>query len=177
MTTNTKEGGRKVELFLPFMVGDKNIVAIEFSPVTWGHTLDWQAGKYQRTFDLMLDLAGVDDTVLRGLKYPDVDRVVTAFMELLPTEIRDDMANGHIPQVYVPEHVGATSVEQTELESELEPELPLSTPGLEHPEGTDPTKFNIDDWTHIKENALAKNKNLSPPVPKDTDGVGFALNE
>jgi hypothetical protein len=46
---------------------------------------------------LLVELAGVEEAIIRDLRYPDADRVLDQFMQLLTPEIRDDVVNGRIP--------------------------------------------------------------------------------
>lgn len=109
MITQHADGGRSVELFLPFKHGRKWVRAIHFSPVTWNHQLRWQDGEYKRSLDLLFELAKEPETVLRKLRYPDVDRVMQQFFDMLPNEIREAIAAGHIPmKLAVPELVEET---------------------------------------------------------------------
>jgi hypothetical protein len=180
MRTQNKKGGRRVELFLPFSIDGKRIVAIEFAPISWGHTLDWQAGKYKRSFDLMMELTGVSDAVLRGMKYPDVDRVVLTFMEHLPPEIRDDITAGHIPLPFSEAKPEAPAMDIPAPDQSEQQELDPAPPGLEHPADADiSANFKVEDWAHIKPDAEARLKDdkAKSPTHPESDGLGFALNE
>ena len=98
MISMDKSGGRTVHLFIPFEYNGKRIESITFSPVMFGHTLRWTAGEWRQSIDLLVELAGVEDAVVRSIRYPDADRVMEAFLSMLPPEIRDDIANGRIPE-------------------------------------------------------------------------------
>jgi hypothetical protein len=97
MMTHDKTGGRTVELYIPFDYAGKKIERITFAPLRLGHVLRWNEGAWQSMIDMMVELSGVDVSVIRELRYPDADRVVEAFMALMTPEIRDDFANGRIP--------------------------------------------------------------------------------
>lgn len=88
MIINDKKGGRSIELFLPFDIDGKTVEIIALSPVTLDHTLRWKDGKFKNEIELLAELAGVPEATIRQLRYPDVDRVMVAFFELLPMEIR-----------------------------------------------------------------------------------------
>jgi hypothetical protein len=97
MITSTKLGGRTVELFVPFEFNGKQIERIVFGPFKLGHVLLWNQGRWQSQFDLMVELSGEQEAVLRELRFPDADRVMEAFFALLTPEVRNDIANGEIP--------------------------------------------------------------------------------
>lgn len=98
MITINKAGGRTVELFIPFEFNGKKIDSIVLAPFRLGHVLLWNEGHWKSQFDLMVELAGVDASVLRELRYPDADRVMEAFFAVITPEIRNDIAEGRIPQ-------------------------------------------------------------------------------
>lgn len=97
MIVSRTDGGRLIKLFLPFKHGRKWVREITLAPVTWDHTLKWQSGDYQKATDLLFDIAEQSATIIRMVRYPDVDRVMTQFFEMLPPEIRESIAAGNIP--------------------------------------------------------------------------------
>ena len=103
MITSDKMGGRTVELFIPFELNGKRIERVTFGPFLFGHTMRWTGGEFASGVALMVELAGVDKLVVRSIRYPDVDRVMEAFMSLLTPEIRDDIVNERVPQKTTPE--------------------------------------------------------------------------
>jgi hypothetical protein len=66
MITSTKLGGRTVELFAPFEFNGKQIERIVFGPFKLGHVLLWNQGRWQSQFDLMVELSGEQEAVLRA---------------------------------------------------------------------------------------------------------------
>jgi hypothetical protein len=94
---SNKLGGRTVQLFIPFEHGGKTIFEIVLSPFRFGDTLRWGEGEFPTSLALLTELAGVDEAVIRDLRYPDVDRVMSAFIDMLPQDLRDDIANGRVP--------------------------------------------------------------------------------
>jgi hypothetical protein len=170
--TLTKKGGRRIELFLPFTHGGVDIDAIELAPVSWKHTRLWQRGKYTSSTELMFELAGITEALFDEVKYPDVNRVVMQFMDLLPEEIRDDIATGRVP---TPLDLEQVNFQESEPEPEPEPE-PLPEPGPEsqkpedwpadHVETTDPDTFNKAEW-----------EGILPERKKPEAGIGFDLAE
>jgi len=103
MINHNKFGGRTVELFIPFEFNGKKIESIVLAPFQLGHVLLWNEGHWKTQFDLMVELAGVDAAVLRQLRYPDADRVMEAFFAVITPEIRQDIADGRVPQKAEPE--------------------------------------------------------------------------
>ncbi len=97
MITHSKAGGRIVELYIPFQFKGKAIEAITLSPVRFGDTIRWGEGAWKSSVELLTELAGVEEAIIRELRYPDADRVMEAFISLLPPEMRDDVATGRVP--------------------------------------------------------------------------------
>jgi len=116
-----KLGGRTVHLFIPFEYNGKRVDSITFSPFKLGHLMLWQERHWPSMIALMTELAGVDEAVLRELRYPDADRIMEAFMANVPVEVRDDIGQGIVPLM--------TTKEEPE-----EPEAP-EEPGDETPRG------------------------------------------
>lgn len=97
MISMDKSGGRTVHLFIPFEYNGKKIESITLAPLRFGHSLRWAKGDWKEAVDFLVELAGVEDGVIRDLRYPDADRVMEAFLSLVTQDIRDDIANGRIP--------------------------------------------------------------------------------
>jgi hypothetical protein len=128
MISLDKSGGRTVHLFIPFEHNGTQLTSISLAPLRLGHVLRWNEGAWKTMIDLMVDLAGVEETVIRELRYPDADRVMESFMALLTPEIRDDVANGRIPKKVV---VGF--VDETEPEPEEQRPRATNGGGEEYP--------------------------------------------
>lgn len=90
-------GGRVIELFIPFDAQGAKITQITLAPFTFGHTLRWQNGEFATVVALLVEMAGCFEETLRGLRYPDADRVLGVFFEMLPAEIRAQIQEGRIP--------------------------------------------------------------------------------
>jgi len=97
MIVNDKLGGRTVQLFIPFEYNGQRIEAITFAPLRFGHVLRWNVGDWPTMLAFMVELAGVEESVIRDLRYPDADRVIEAFLAYVTPEIRTDINNGTIP--------------------------------------------------------------------------------
>jgi len=93
-----KSGGRRIELYLPFEFMGKRVESITLSPLKFGHTLLWNEGHYKTMLELLVALAGVEEGVIREVRYPDTDRLMETFMLMLTPQIREDIANGVIPR-------------------------------------------------------------------------------
>jgi len=106
-----KLGGRTVHLFIPFEYNGKRVDSITFSAFKFGHLMLWQDRRWQSMIELMTELAGVDEAVLRELRYPDADRVMEAFMSNIPQEIRNDIVQGNVPLKRPPEDMIVREVE------------------------------------------------------------------
>jgi hypothetical protein len=144
-------GGRTIKLFIPFEFNGKKITSITVGPLKFGHSLRWAAGDWKEAIDFLVELAGVEDAVIRELRFPDADRVMESFLAILPADIRDDIANGRIP-------VKKTEDQMAELQQAIEeakaakangggaqdvPLEHLQGPGVPLPEGE--TGFDLSD--------------------------------
>lgn len=143
MITMNKTGGRTVQLLIPFEFGGKKYDAVVLSPLTLGHVLEWNIGRWRTTIDLLVDLAGVEESVIRELRYPDADRVMETFLTMLPPEIRADIQEGRIPVKRV--------IEDAKLADELVAPVatngrgePIAGPGVPLPPAPEPG-FDLSD--------------------------------
>lgn len=96
--TYRRTGGRAVELYVPITIGTKTLTTIEIGAVKLGNLLDWRDGKYSSAMEFLARLSGYSEAELRQLCYPDSDRVMAAFFDMLPQDIVADMASGSVPQ-------------------------------------------------------------------------------
>lgn len=113
------KGGRKIGLFLPFKsTMGQQIDYVYLNPITWDMTLRWQERRFTRSLDLLIEVSNLTEATLRGLMYPDVDRVLTQFFEMLPAEIRNDIAAGNAP-LFSP---STTPPQQQQVEQPEHPE-------------------------------------------------------
>jgi hypothetical protein len=129
-----KLGGRTVHLFIPFEYNGKKVDSITFAPFKFGHLLLWQDRHWPSMIALMTELAGVDEAVLRELRYPDADRVMEAFMANIPQEIRDDIGGGRVPLKTEPaptEAAEETDEEETALQGPGAPLPPEPQAGFD----------------------------------------------
>lgn len=97
MVTIDKMGGRAVELFIPYEWQGKRIDRIVFRPLKLVNTEMWLKGSYKSIMHLMSDLSGLPEDTLRQLCYPDADRVMSEFINLLPDEIKAWVVKGQVP--------------------------------------------------------------------------------
>ena len=97
MISLDKSGGRTIHLFIPFEFSGKQITQITLAPLRFGHVLRWNEGAWKTSIELLVELAGVEEAVIRELRYPDADRVMDSFMALMTPEIRNDIVDGRIP--------------------------------------------------------------------------------
>lgn len=130
MTRYHRLGGRTIELFVPIEhLGGKKITEIAFGPIRFDHTLRWQEGQLSSVLTLMAEVSGLDEVTLRQLAYPDADRVMEAFISMLPPEIRENLG-------------GRVTPPPTPIDDQPKP----PTPQQEFPDGPDPggTGMNLD---------------------------------
>jgi hypothetical protein len=98
MITDNKMGGRRVELFIPFRVGDEDVIAVTFGPWKMDYTLRWEKGEWVSLLAVMATVADVKEEVLRELRSPDDERVISAFLGMVPPEVRNQVAQGMVPR-------------------------------------------------------------------------------
>jgi hypothetical protein len=103
MISIDRTGGRTIQLLIPFEYKGKKVEAIVLAPMRFGDVLRWNDGDWPNMIALLTELAHVDEAVIRELRYPDVDRVMEAFMSLLIPDIRDDIVNNRVPLKKQPE--------------------------------------------------------------------------
>jgi len=97
MISMDKGGGRTIHLFIPFEFKGKTVSTIVLAPVCLGHTLRWAKGEFKDSNALLVELAGVEEGIIRSVRYPDADRMMEAFISMLPPDIRQDVAAGNVP--------------------------------------------------------------------------------
>lgn len=147
------KGGRTVMLFAPFTFQGRRITRVDFAPPRLEHTLRWQAGQIETSLSLMSELSGLEEEVLKQIRYPDVNVMVEAFVSMLPPEIRDNMSRAEVPRTeQAPEPQTDTELQpqQDEVlpptpETFPIPDVPLpgSVPPEEAPE-LDPMGFGVN---------------------------------
>lgn len=131
MGAYTRDGGRTVELYIPFDFQGRRIDAISIGPFLLDHTLRWQEGKFRSSLSLLADLSGMAETVLRQMRYPDVDRVFGVFLDMLPETVRDMIARGEIPLPPEGESASVTPPEPTFNPSDPWANMPKTGPAEE----------------------------------------------
>lgn len=159
-----------MDLLLPFKHGTKMIRSVTLGPMTWDHSLKWQAGEFFSSVSLLFSLSDRPEEVLRQLRYPDVDRVMENFLAILPPGIREQIANGEVPQKFIPPQV-----------DDLEPPLSeehVEAAALDDPEDPGHDPYRMPTREEIEQDMLAHP--VPPggfeqkPPPKDT-GLGFDI--
>lgn len=89
-----KKGGISVSLTVPISFADGQVDTIDIGPVQLDHTIRWSEGKVSGALPLLAELSGLPEAALRLISYPDVARLMGAFMVLLPGEILNDINAG-----------------------------------------------------------------------------------
>ena len=165
MTTFSSDGSRTVALFIPFDFQGRRIEAVSIGPFLLDHTLRWEEGRFKSSLGLLADLSGLPETLLRQMRYPDVDRVFGAFLDMLPANIRDTIASGQIP--LPPEDEDASPQPPQATQEAFE--QPVQRPA-----------FNPDDpWANMpKAGSIEDAGPTEPPADPDRppgSGLGFGL--
>lgn len=117
--TAARSGARVVELLMPFEYKGQRFDSIVIGPIVLDNTMRWKRAEYKEWFDMMVEVSTVNGRpiqpeLLRQLRYPDADRVIENFFQLLPSEIKQTIADGLWPQ-------------QVTREEERLPEMPEGT--------------------------------------------------
>lgn len=99
-----RSGDRVIELLMPFndLPSGQLVEEIRIGPITLGHTLRWKEAKYKDWFELMVETSVInnkpaDPDTFRQLRYPDADRVIENFIEILPQDIKAAVMGGMWP--------------------------------------------------------------------------------
>jgi len=142
MITNNKTGGRTIELFIPFELDGKTVDRITLSPFRFGDMLRWTEGEFKNSFALLVEMSGVSEGVIRNLRYPDADRMMEAFLAMLPNDLRDDIANGRIPVASGEVQAQDVPAQETEEQHEAE-RVNMRGPGEPLPE--DESGFDLSE--------------------------------
>jgi hypothetical protein len=137
----TRLGGRVIELYIPFDYEGERIDAISFGPWKLDYTLKWKAGEFSDVLSVVSMLAGIEDVkLIRELREVDNSRVMTSFFDMVPAEIRKDIAEGTIPTQVAVEP--ASDPVEPDFEG---PEEETPAMHLVEEEGTAGTGFALDE--------------------------------
>lgn len=102
----TKRGGKRIELFIPVKCNDIEINEIEIGPVTLGHVVRWGEGKYSGNYmGLLAELAGRSLEEIQAVAYPDIERVLAAFLSMLPDTIRSTLTTPPQQRIAAPDEI------------------------------------------------------------------------
>ena len=97
MITMRKHGGWCVELRYPLKHQPTDIVAIEIGRPNADQVIRWRQGQYPSILAFLAKLCGVSERMLRQLDSDDFDRVIFAFMNCMPTAVKDDLEDSKAP--------------------------------------------------------------------------------
>jgi hypothetical protein len=158
-TTYARSGATVIGLYMPFAVGDKQIEEVSLMPFDYGLTLRWRKGEFQSSTTLLLALCdGIDEPTLMKIKYPDMDRIMFAFINSLPSVVRDDIMQGTFPPPPVSEFTMA------ELTGEDETGAIVGGETFDPNNYPEPTRRQQNEQAHRDEQQ-----------PVGTAGTGFDL--
>ena len=128
--TWSRDGGRRIELFVPVEFLKVKIDAVTIKPVKLDHFLRWESGEISTALALLSELTGLQQAALRQINYPDIERVMAAFVNMLPAKIAENIDRGEVPVAGNPT-VPLSPIQQAALEEEMAP--PAPPPPLEEP--------------------------------------------
>ena len=115
--TWTRDGGRRIELFVPVEFIKQKIDAVTIKPVKLDHFIRWQSGEISTALALLSELTGLQQAALRQINYPDIERVMAAFVSMLPARIAANIEREEVPIAGNPT-VPLSPVQQAALEEE-----------------------------------------------------------
>lgn len=128
--TLLRDGGRRIELFVPVEYAKKKIDAVTIKPVKLDHFLRWESGEIATALALLSELSGLQQAALRQINYPDIERVMGAFVGMLPAKIAENINRGEVPVAGSPT-VSLSPVQQAAMDEggERPAEPPPALPG------------------------------------------------
>jgi hypothetical protein len=124
-----RDGGRRIELFVPVEFLKQKIDAVTIKPVKLDHFIRWESGEISTALALLSELTGLQQAALRQINYPDIERVMAAFVSMLPAKIAANIERGEVPVAGNPT-VPLSPVQQAAMESETQPP-PQAPPAAE----------------------------------------------
>lgn len=132
--TLTRDGGRRIELFVPVEFAKKKIDAVRIRPVKLDHFLRWESGEISTALALLSELSGLQQAALRQINYPDIERVMGAFVAMLPAKIAENINRGEVPIAGQPT-VPLSPVQQAAAEEPQAAAPPVEMPPPAPPAG------------------------------------------
>ena len=96
--TLKRDGGWSVELVTPLMRRDGTMIdVVDLKPAELDQIIRWGMGDIPSTLSMLSEMCGLSESLLRTLKYPDVDRVMLAYSQVIPPVVRKDFEEGTRP--------------------------------------------------------------------------------
>jgi hypothetical protein len=118
------DGGWTVELVMPIKKSSGDTIsAITIRPVELEQTIRWARGEYPSTLALLAEMSKLPESMLRSLKYPDVDRVLLAYSQVIPPTIRKEFEEGVRP-IATPDDLLPRGDKQSVGNTEGDPRFP-----------------------------------------------------
>ena len=96
-TTMRRNGAWIVELITPIKDRTREITSVEINPPDFDTVIRWGRGEIPSTLALLAELSNLPEVLLRSLVYPDVDRIMTALVFVVPQIIKEDLENAAKP--------------------------------------------------------------------------------
>jgi hypothetical protein len=166
--TWSRDGGRRIELFVAVEFLKAKIDAVTIRPVKLDHLLRWESGEISTALALLSELTGLQQAALRQINYPDIERVMAAFVNMLPAKIAENINRGEVPVAGNPT-VPLSPVQQAALEEEMVPEPgPPPPPQSEEPTPAEPSPPRRGNRKTLMTELPAEDRPLS-------DDTGFNL--
>jgi hypothetical protein len=116
-----RTGGWCVELIQPVIHKGVKIDQIEIRSPDLSQVARWGRGEIPSTMRMLQELSDTPEIALLSLKYPDVDRVLMAYYQVVPQSMKDDFTNSRLPLITPPELM---TEETARTNDQLDPRFP-----------------------------------------------------
>ena len=123
--TLRKSGGWCVELRYPVkhhIAGE--ISAIEIRKPNADQVIRWRQDQYPSILAFLSQLCGVQERVLRQLDSDDFDRVIFAFMNCMPSAVKDDLGESKKPLATPDDEL--PEAERVPIPDQVDPRFPVA---------------------------------------------------
>jgi hypothetical protein len=151
----TANGGRRVYFYVLQRLTGREVSNVTIKPCQLDHLMRWRDGQIESSLSLLAQLTGLSELELRQITFPDAERLLNAFLEVLPSTIRDDIESGRNP-------AGAASMPDFSEPIEPQPEYPPETPPM-------PSRNGDPSFTDAQREALA----MAGAEDDDDESTGF----
>jgi hypothetical protein len=165
-----------VHFYVEQDVAGRKLTSLDVDACRLDHLVRWQEGQIASSMALLAELTRMPEMQLMMLTFPDADRVLAAFLEIVPTPIRDDISNGKVPLSVTrpPVNEDNDEVEEVAARARTAPSWPnapaVNVPPVARPPAGPP-------GVPMPSPAEAQREALRRAEGEDEGGPGFDLGE